>query len=397
MISIAFISQILSFLVVVALSFGVLVVLASLIRFNLMTHSTKSLDPATADPAQLFELQVIKALGGFRKNPPPFFVMRILPVPTAGAPVVEFNAEGIPLWQEALRKCLRDNDVVQPMADGSVQVVARFDPVHTERVATRVLEKIAKASIPLPSGDVVKWGACMGLARFPENGGRASLLIESARQAAETARQSGANAYHSALTGTSDSEESAATMPPDVARKILDEVTGVLRQDRLGTALQKFVALRRKEELGVSVAYFSVDDYAIYRERYGQDAAHHILKTVADLLSSHSRETDLLARAHEADFIVAMDCAPKMALVGAQRLVNSIKKVTIRHGRMSLRVSLSAGVAGYPDHTGRAREMFHAAGHAMLQARNGGRTVVAMYEPEEQQADHQRPRSAAEF
>lgn len=400
--TLAFISQAVGFLLVVVAAFGLLLLLSSLIRFNLIAHKIKASDPAQGNPEELFELRVVKELGGLRKMPPPFCVMSILPIPiTANDPRPD-SPEGVPplpLWQAEVKQCLRANDYVIAMPDGSIQALAHLEPQSGELVARRLIDQISKTPLRLASGVRVRWGACVGLAHFPINGERSALLIKAARQAAETARQTGIASHHQELppAATEAPDAKPAPMPPDVSHKILDEVTGVLRTERLGTAMQKFVALRRKEELGVSVAYLAVEDVPVYQERYGHDAANHILKTVADLLSKHSRETDLLARAGDADFIVGMDCAPDKALIGAQRLVNTIKKVTIRHGRMSLRVNISAGVAGYPDHTGNAKVMFEAAEQAMLKARFKGRSIAVLYEPETKPESSPSASSATEF
>lgn len=387
MIPLAFISQAIGFILVVAVSFGLLVLISSLIRFNLITHKIKTVDKAEQNPAELFELRVVKELGGLRKIIPPFCVMRILPIPLTHndpQPDDEQGVEILAVWQSEIKKCLRENDFLVSMPDGSIQALAHMEPRYGEPVAQRLIQQMTKTPLQLPSGVRVRWGACVGMAHFPVSGDRSSILIDQARQAAEFAQQSGTPSFHQELPPDAikaDEPEEEQQLPEN-ARKILDEVTGVLRTERLGTALQKFVALRRKEELGVSVVYLTIADVDLYEQRYGHEATNHILKTVADLLSKHSRETDLLARAGAADFVVGMDCAPTRALAGAQRLVNTIKRVMIHHGRMSLRVNITAGVAGYPDHGSNAKALYEAAQKAMLNAQSKGRSIAALYKPE---------------
>jgi diguanylate cyclase len=149
----------------------------------------------------------------------------------------------------------------------------------------------------------------------------------------------------------------------------------------LNTALQKFVAQYRKREAPVSILVLEVDHFERYSEHYGPSAGDEILRKFGEFLQNAVRKSDLIGRSGEETFIIAMGCAPCNAMAAAQRILGAVKKTVFSAGGSSLRITLSLGVAGYPDHGGHPRQLIEAATAALQAAKENGRGMGMMYEP----------------
>jgi diguanylate cyclase (GGDEF)-like protein len=375
-------THVFTFIAVVIATFCLLALTVSYIRFYFVTHRVRQADPEQVNPTDTFQLRVVQMLGGMHQSSAPFTVMHVAPQWPETVPE-NLRTEALDAVAERLRKTLRQTDTVTVLPTGQCAVLGSFGSESADKVSTRLHEKFAKSSLTLPSNQALRLPVCIGMAHHPEHGDRAQQLITASQSALQEALTSGTEGVCAApgADAPATGESAPDTPPPRSVNTLLDEVTGVLRPERLGTALQKMVARQRKEGLGVSVVYFSIDLYPQYVSRYKQEAANQILKGFADLLSAHTRETDILARADEADFAVVMDCPPTTALLASQRLVAHAKRVPFRVGATSLRINVNAGVAGHPDHSGYPREMLDFARTAMETARQKGRSVSMIYHP----------------
>ncbi len=383
---IAFVSETLMFIVVVALAFGALTLISSFIRFQMMTQRVKGELPEDASPLELFQLQVVRELGALHQAPDPFSVLWIAPVCPANIEQMTDEEERQALlrqWADELRSNLRNADLVMEQDDFTCALLAKFPRAQARKIVQRVTDRLSRSSIKLPNGQTQRWGLHAGMVHYPDHGEKAAELIEQAQQALAVARQSAGSALHVPGGDPAEAEQDEAkapSEPPKNVRPLLDELTGVLRAERLGTALQRMLSRQRKEGEGLSVIYFAIDNFPQYQDHYKREAGDHVLKGFADMLSVHTRETDILARAAEAEFVAVLGCPPREAFVAAQRLVAEIKRTSIRLGSLSLKVSVCAGVAGYPDHSTQPRDLLTFAQTATAQAQAKGRSSAVLYQ-----------------
>jgi diguanylate cyclase (GGDEF)-like protein len=161
---------------------------------------------------------------------------------------------------------------------------------------------------------------------------------------------------------------------------VLDELTGVLKPSRVGSALQKFVARFRRDEMPISIVVCDVAGLDQYNNHYGRPAGDAILQLTARMLMAHCRETDLIGRTGEDEFVICMPCRPAKALLAARRMTAEIKKATLEHGGNRLRFTACMGVAGFPEHGGSPVLLYDRARLALDNAKTRGRSVCEEYE-----------------
>jgi diguanylate cyclase (GGDEF)-like protein len=168
----------------------------------------------------------------------------------------------------------------------------------------------------------------------------------------------------------------------DVLAKNIDPLTGLLRSERMGGALQKYVARYRKDEEPVTLLYMDIDSLEQYNAHYGEAAGDAILTRLGEILDHGVRQQDLLGRVGGEEFIIGMNVEPASALIAAKRLCAMIKASAVDFGGNKLRFTVCIGVAGFPDHGGVAKTLFDRSLIAMRAAKYRGRSKCIMYDPQ---------------
>ena len=379
-----FFSNIVLCLLVMGISFVVLTLVASFIRFQNITRQAGVVDNVIV-PHDAFQVQIANRLGIAHIEPDPFLVMVFAPdnlPPLRGRQDDKAGEELLDRIKRRMQKMLRGTDTVVHIGGGRIGAVVDAAREDAENIAWRLLNGVRKELIACSSEQATSIGVCAGIATYPENGRRVMTLMDNATASLQAAVLKG----HGQFMLTAIECASRPFAPPLAPGKggsqaVLDPLTGVLRPERLNTALQKFVAQYRKQKAPVSILVLEVDHFERYSEHYGPSAGDEILRKFGEFLRNVVRKSDLIGRSGEETFMIAMGCAPRDAMAAVQRIIGAVKKTVFPVGGSSLRITLSLGVAGYPDHGGHPRQLIEAATAALQAAKENGRGMGMMYEP----------------
>jgi len=130
----------------------------------------------------------------------------------------------------------------------------------------------------------------------------------------------------------------------------IDEKTSLLKfkSDYLTTivktASRVFYSIN-KVDYPISFARFDIDDFSVFNNRYGHDVGDEVLVRIAAAIKEHSRPTDYVIRfgGEEIDVIL-----PSTDLDGARvymdKIVESVRRMSVPHNGESLRVTVSGGL-----------------------------------------------------
>lgn len=125
-----------------------------------------------------------------------------------------------------------------------------------------------------------------------------------------------------------------------------------------------------------SLIFMDVDHFKAYNDSHGHQAGDDVLRRLADVLSRTARETDLVARYGGEEFVVLCPgITPDGAAVFAERLRIAVEATKFEHEEVGA-VTISAGVAGYPDHAKSQEGVIRIADQALYTAKNNGRNQV---------------------
>jgi two-component system, cell cycle response regulator len=152
-------------------------------------------------------------------------------------------------------------------------------------------------------------------------------------------------------------------------------------QDRFAIELSR--ARRYGKEL--TLAVIDADRFKSLNDNHGHAAGDLVLKSIADLLRRSFRQSDTAARYGGEEFVVLL---PETGMEAALQKVEAVREFVastpfaLSAEGQAVQVTISAGLATFPQDGQDEVELFAAADERMFQAKREGRNrVVAWSEP----------------
>ena len=158
---------------------------------------------------------------------------------------------------------------------------------------------------------------------------------------------------------------------------ITDGLTGLYNHrylhDRLAEELRR--AARRGSKL--AVLFYDCDHFKAYNDAYGHKAGDEALQGIARISEAHSRRIDLAARYGGEEFVlVLINTDTAAALKVGRRICAEVARANVERGRP---LTISVGVAVYPDDAEAKDELLDKADWAMYAAKRAGRNRVLAF------------------
>jgi diguanylate cyclase (GGDEF)-like protein len=161
-----------------------------------------------------------------------------------------------------------------------------------------------------------------------------------------------------------------------------DPLTGLYNRRYLMDSFERELlrAKRGGERLGVMM--IDLDHFKRCNDTYGHAAGDAVLRSVAKYMQSLIRGEDILCRYGGEEFVLVQAKASTEAVMQrAERFRQEIGSHEIVHdGRRIAPVTLSIGIAMFPDHAAGAESLLQAADVALYRAKEAGRNRVVMTE-----------------
>jgi diguanylate cyclase (GGDEF)-like protein len=157
-----------------------------------------------------------------------------------------------------------------------------------------------------------------------------------------------------------------------------DPLTGMLNHGAAVGALAERVELARGAGARLGLALIDIDSFRLLNETHGHDAGDRALLEVSGRLSSIAPAGTLVARYGPDEFMVV---GPPMAIEVAEQAVNrlrtSLGEVALRFGQSeALPLTVSAGLATFPDAAQGVTNLLTAAANALTAAKTSGGDAV---------------------
>jgi diguanylate cyclase (GGDEF)-like protein len=152
-----------------------------------------------------------------------------------------------------------------------------------------------------------------------------------------------------------------------------------------GLYVHRFFQERLEEELRRAARYatrlsllmLDIDHFKDVNDTLGHGAGDEVLKKVAGLLASKGESLDLVARYGGEEFsLVLPDQDLPAALKKAERIRAAVEGEPFQFNGQALRITLSAGVACYPDHAMTPKLLIERADQALYASKTAGRNRV---------------------
>jgi diguanylate cyclase (GGDEF)-like protein len=151
-----------------------------------------------------------------------------------------------------------------------------------------------------------------------------------------------------------------------------DPLTGLANERTVGRMLELELARAGRQGGEVSLALFDVDDFQATNRESGHEVGDDVLRRVAAVLADSVRLVDTVGRIGGDEFILVAPGSAGMTV--ARRVLEGIGSLPAVAGRP---VSVSAGVARFPNDGVDANSLIAAATAALEHARADGRGMVS--------------------
>jgi diguanylate cyclase (GGDEF)-like protein/PAS domain S-box-containing protein len=166
-------------------------------------------------------------------------------------------------------------------------------------------------------------------------------------------------------------------------QSVRDVLTGLYNRRYLEETLEREVRRAARAQQSLGLLMIDLDHFKSFNDSYGHDAGDAVLRETGMSLTKGVRAEDFVCRFGGEEFVIMMPTADlKSACARAERLRLKMKELTILHqGKAMGMVTISVGVACFPEHGMSPKELMAAADAALYQAKRAGRDQVAVAAP----------------
>ncbi len=160
-------------------------------------------------------------------------------------------------------------------------------------------------------------------------------------------------------------------------RSRTDGLTGLSRRGPFEERLKEEVARAESFKSTFSLLMIDIDHFKRLNDNYGHQVGDEVLRTVSQRIKEGLYETDLIARFGGEEFVCLL---PRSQPAGLKIKAEQIRERIAGHafviGLEAIQVTISIGIAHFPQDGKTPQSIMEAADRALYAAKNGGRNCV---------------------
>lgn len=162
---------------------------------------------------------------------------------------------------------------------------------------------------------------------------------------------------------------------------VLDGLTGLYNRRQFEISLEQEHNRSKRHPSDFSLAILDIDFFKKVNDTYGHQYGDYVLKTVADLMKSAFRKTDLLYRYGGEEMVMIMpETNIEGAIIPVQRLRRMVEEYDFEYNGVKAKVTVSMGLTMNYQEFSSPAEILKSADEALYQAKESGRNRVVLHE-----------------
>jgi diguanylate cyclase (GGDEF)-like protein/PAS domain S-box-containing protein len=167
-------------------------------------------------------------------------------------------------------------------------------------------------------------------------------------------------------------------------QSIRDALTGLFNRRYLEESLEREFSRASRNKSSVAVIMMDLDHFKRFNDTFGHQAGDALLRSLGDFLRRSTRGQDIACRYGGEEFaLVLSDSSLAGASQRAEIMRQEVKHLNVQYaGQLLGAVSVSIGLAVFPDHGSTISEVLHAADQALYGAKREGRDRVSVWTTE---------------
>ena len=160
---------------------------------------------------------------------------------------------------------------------------------------------------------------------------------------------------------------------------VTDSLTGLYNRKHLMESLTGEIGRSTRYERPFSLLIIDIDHFKKFNDTYGHLAGDEVLRKMGEVFRESIRGCDYAARYGGEEFVIVMpEIGRDQGVQAAERIRASVAKEKIDASGNSVTVTISVGVASFPEHGDDAQTIISKADTALYQAKRRGRDRVAL-------------------
>jgi len=161
-------------------------------------------------------------------------------------------------------------------------------------------------------------------------------------------------------------------------QSIRDPLTGLHNRRFLEDSLIRELARAKRKTQPLSIILLDIDHFKRVNDTFGHGAGDMVLRRLGLVLQAYVRESDIACRVGGEEFSLLLPEGPlQIATQRAEDIRKAVNELTLKHEDQDLgAVTVSLGVATFPDHGTTADALIRAADQVLYDAKHRGRNRV---------------------
>ncbi len=162
---------------------------------------------------------------------------------------------------------------------------------------------------------------------------------------------------------------------------ITDELTGLFNHRHFRQQLNIEISRAERYRRSLSLMMIDIDYFKHYNDTNGHLKGNEVLKEMGRILKEMSREVDIVARYGGEEFSIVMpETDRRKARTLSERLRKRIESHKFDNARKqpNKKLTVSIGLASYPENGGTAFDLIEQADKALYEAKRSGRNTVCL-------------------
>jgi len=162
---------------------------------------------------------------------------------------------------------------------------------------------------------------------------------------------------------------------------IRDPLTKLYNRRFMDESLRRELLRARRSQTPVSLILLDLDNFKLINDEHGHDVGDQVLVMLAHQLNKSVREEDFVYRYGGEEFVMVLPGASlDIARERAEQACVAVRGMRVETGKAPLHVTISAGVATYPDHGVDHEQLIVQADKALYVAKESGRDRIELAE-----------------
>jgi histidine kinase len=158
-----------------------------------------------------------------------------------------------------------------------------------------------------------------------------------------------------------------------------DGLTGLYNHDYFQSMLEQETLQSQRQLRNLSLIMIDIDHFKGFNDQWGHQVGDLVLKRVAQAIRETCRKSDIVARyGGEEMAVILPETSPDMASLVAERIRKAIELMSIAHGDVDLKVTISLGVSYLAEDVKNKDALVEKADEALYQSKRSGRNRVTV-------------------